>query len=129
MSNSPIILVAEPEESIRKSIDIVLTDEGYKCHCVPDKASLLDEIHACKPDLIIADIHILYHKMPEIVLSLNQYETHPPILVMLSYERVYDMLYLMKFNVTEYLVKPFAFEDMLERIPKLISHPSNMASK
>jgi len=122
MSNKcPIILLAEPEENIRESIKMVLIDEGYDCHAVCNKQALLRAIHIYKSDLIIADIHTIYDDIPEILLALNCYKMIPHLLVSVSYERIRDMLYLMNFGITEYLVKPFSFEELLERIQKTIT--------
>lgn len=114
------ILIAETEENIRESIEIILFDEGYACKTIAQSDSLAKSTLSYKPDLIIIDIDLLYDHVQELLKTLNQYSLSPSILVTLSYERVSDMLYLMKFNVTEYIIKPFQFDDMLDRINKMI---------
>ena len=120
MSNRPMILVAEPEEAVRESIQIILREEGCNCHAVGDCTSLLRAIRIHESCLIIADIHIVYDNVGEILAALTHYATIPPLLIMVSYERIGDMLYLMKFGITEYLIKPFTFEELLEHIQKTI---------
>lgn len=124
-----MILVAEPEEAVRESIQITLIEEGYDCHAVCDTVSLLRAIRIHNSNLIIADVHIIYDKIQEILDTQNHYSTVPPFLVILSYEQVGTMLNLMKFGITEYLIKPFSFEELLDRGQKLLAPRFNTYDK
>lgn len=117
-----MILIAEPEEAIRESIEMVLIDEGYDCHAVSDTDSLIRAIHLHESNLIIADIHLIHDKIEEILEAIQQYPHSPPILVTMTYERIRDMLDLIRFGVGEYLLKPFQFEEMIDRVHKIIEH-------
>jgi len=79
MSNQPMILVAEPEEAVRESIQITLIEEGYDCHAVCDTVSLLRAIRIHNSNLIIADVHIIYDRIQEILDTQNHYSTVPPL--------------------------------------------------
>lgn len=129
MPERTLILLAEPEEATRESVEMILTDEGYDCYTVCDSESLLRAIHIHRYDLIIADINIVHAEIREILSALGQYPARSPILVTLTYERIGEMLELIKFGVTEYLLKPFPFEDLVERVEKLISHKTNTNTK
>ena len=125
MSNRPMIIVAEAEKAVRESMEMILIDEGYDCHAVADSQALLRAIHLHGCDLIIADITLIHRSIESVLLALQSYsDSPPPILVTLCYERIRDMLHLMKFKVTEYLIKPFNFDDMLERISQMIDDQS-----
>ena len=120
-----MILLAEPEEAIRESIEMVLLDEGYDCHAVADTEGLIRAIHIHDSDLIIGDVHLVHQEAEKILSTLNEYSDPPPILVTLTYERIRDMLELIRFGIGEYLLKPFQFEEMLERIQRLLSEQTN----
>ncbi|HLR25995.1 MAG TPA: response regulator [Fodinibius sp.] len=121
MSIRPMIIVAEPEEAIRDSIEMILLDEGYNCHAVADFQALLQAIHLHHCDLIITDIVCIYRNMESVLLALQTYSTSPPpILITLYYQQTCNMLPLKKSKVTEYLIKPFSFDELLERIFKMI---------
>lgn len=120
-----MILLAEPEEAIRESIEMILLDEGFDCHAVADTEALMRAIHIHDSDLIIADVHLLHQEAQKILAALGEYSNPPPILVTLNYERIRDMLELIKFGIGEYLLKPFQFEEMLERVHKLLTERTN----
>lgn len=125
----PMILLAEPEEAIRESIEMILIEEGYDCHAVSNTQSLMQSISIHNSNLIIADVHTIYNNIEEILEIQNHYSNFPPFLVTLSYEQVRDMLYLMKFGITEYLIKPFQFDEMTNRIRHILDlHTSNRTS-
>ncbi len=120
ITDIPMILLAEPEEAIRESIEMILIDEGYDCHPVSHTRALMQAISIHNSDLIIADVGMIYDSIEEILDAQKKYSDFPPFLVTLSYEQVRDMLYLMKFGITEYLIKPFPFDEMTSRIRKIL---------
>lgn len=123
MSDRPAaILLAEPEEAVRESVEIILTDEGYDCQTVCSAFCLIQAIRRRKFDLIITDISMVYGHIENILSSVKRHSAPPPpILITLSYERIGDMLTLTKSGVNEYLLKPFQFEDLIGRIQKIIT--------
>lgn len=122
MPDRAMILIADAEDAIRESIEMVLTDEGYDCHAVQDTGSILRAIDIHESDLIIVDIDLIYPDVETVLKALRQFdESPPPIIVTLNYERIGDMMSLVKFGVSEYLLKPFLFEEMTERIEKLLN--------
>ena len=126
MPERAMILIAEPEDAIRESIEMVLIDEGYDCHAVSDTASLLRAINIHNSDVIVTDIDLIFSEMEEILNVLGQFDSNPPpVIVTLNYERIGDMLSLVKFGVSEYLLKPFLFEEMTERIERLLQQKEN----
>ncbi len=124
-----MILLAEPEEAIRESIEMILIDEGYDCHAVSDSEALLRAIHIHDSDLIIADIQVIHSEAGTILEALCDYAESPPILVTLTYERIRDMLDLIRFGISEYLLKPFQFEEMLDRVQRLLSEKTNSGNR
>lgn len=124
MPNRKLILLAEPEEAIRESIEMILIDEGYDCHAVADPRALLRAIKIHQSDLIITDIQMIYSNIEEVLAALQHYPKVPPIIVTLTYERIGDLLKLMKYDVNEYILKPFIFEDMVDRISHMLDDKS-----
>lgn len=130
MPDRAMILIAEPEDAIRESIEMILMDEGYDCHAVTNTAAMIRAISIHDSDLIVADINLLYPNMEKILEVLHQFSPNPPLmLVTLNYERIGDMVSLIKFGVCEYLLKPFLFDEMTGRIEKLLEHKTDTNKK
>ncbi|HYW35201.1 MAG TPA: response regulator [Balneolaceae bacterium] len=120
MSKQPVILLAEPEATIRESVEMILTDEGYTCRTVSDTDSLLDSLYIHPSDLIIADVQLFSEEIQQIILILDRHKSRPPTLITLGYDQLHHMSALKEFDVSEYIIKPFHFEDMLERVQQLL---------
>jgi DNA-binding response OmpR family regulator len=130
MPDRAMILIAEAEDAVRESIEMVLLDEGYDCRSVEDTESLLRAICNYNSDLIIVDIDLIYPDVEEVLDGLHQFEeSPPPIIITLNYERIGNMLGLIGFGISEYMLKPFLFEEMTERIQKLLQPNPNPDSK
>lgn len=125
------ILIAEPERAIRESIEMILADEGYHCITSRNFDAMLKDIYLNTFDIIIADINLLSDNLDELNKAIHAHTSPPVILITLSYEQIRDLLPLMKFGINEYLLKPFLFDDLLERIERIIelrSHAQNTPS-
>ena len=125
----PTIILAEPEEAVRESIETTLIEEGYDCHAVTNAKALLQAVRIHQPDLIITDVQLIHDIAEEMQGVQNQYGQPCPVLITLSYEQVREMLYLMKFKITEYIIKPFPFDEMIERIHFLLAQQSSQPVK
>lgn len=131
MSQKASILIAESERAIRESVEMILMDEDYCCHTADSFQALLEIIDLHEFDIIIADINILSGKIERLNFILQNMPSPPTILVTLSYHQVREMLPLMKHGASEYLLKPFLFEDLLNRIQRILelrSHTQNSPS-
>jgi len=120
MSEQTVILLAEPEAAIRESVEMILTEEGYTCRTVPDTESLLSSLYIHPSDLIIADVQLFSEEIQNITLILDRHKNRPPMLITLGYDQLHHVDTLKKFDITDYILKPFHFEEMLERIKQLL---------
>ena len=120
MPEKVLILVAEPEEAIREAIQYILNEEGYQCDVVSDKKSLDLKCAVRNYQLIIVDIKVILNQIEDFTAVLQERDSRPPVLVTLHYEEIGEMHDLMQHGIGDYMLKPFQFDDLLERIQKLI---------
>lgn len=120
MCERPDILLAETESAVLDSLEIILEEENYSCRTANSIEEMFDAIREKQPDLIIADITILHQQLDEFISFRSRRKLQCPVLVTLSYEQIADLLPLIKCGISEYLLKPFLFDDLLNRIPFLL---------
>lgn len=120
MPELPNILLAETELAILESLEFILSEEDYRCRTASDANGFLEALKEEQPDLIIADISILHQQLDEFLSLRNRRQSHCPVLVTLYYEEIAELLPLIKSDISEYLLKPFLFDDLLDRIPSLL---------
>lgn len=116
----PTILIADPEEAIRDSLQIVLLEEGYDSAVAASQPAMLELIRNQSYDLIIADVAMLATNVDEFTETVSSSSPSSKIIVTTSYEDVSYILALMRYGIMEYMIKPFEFDELIERIHKLL---------
>jgi two-component system response regulator PilR (NtrC family) len=116
------ILVVDDEKSIRDSLNMVLSDEGYEVKSAADGAEALTLINDDNFDVIISDI-----KMPNIdgMELLDRSSKISPgtfYIIMTAYASVNTAVEALRHGAFDYLIKPVEFDDLLIRVKRLLDY-------
>jgi DNA-binding response OmpR family regulator len=132
----PRILVVEDEPGIAGFVRRGLLFEGYHVDVAVDGRSALSTLRDTPPDVVILDLMLPYVDGIEItrrVRATELAESRPPvpILMLTARDAVADRVAGLEAGADDYLVKPFAFDELLARIRALLrrstplpNHPS-----
>lgn len=117
------ILVVEDEHKIANSIKKGLEQEAYAVDVAYDGETGFDLASSEDYDLIILDL--LLPKLPgiEVCKKLRQENIHTPILMLTALGEIGDKVGGLNSGADDYMVKPFAFEELLARIKALARRP------
>ncbi len=114
------ILVIDDEPELVKALKIRLESKGYKVAQAFDGEEGLKKIEEEKPNLIVLDI-----MMPAMdgytfarEVKFRPDTKHIPIIILTAKEKMRDLFEIE--GIKEYIVKPFEYEDLLDRIGKLL---------
>jgi two-component system response regulator MprA len=114
------ILLIEDERKIADFIRRGLTLEGYQVQVAYDGESGLDAAVEQRPDLIILDIMLPAIDGIEVCKALRDAGFDMPILMLTARDAVRDRVAGLDAGADDYLVKPFAFDELLARIRALL---------
>ncbi len=123
------ILVIDDDLSIRMSLDIVLTNEGFNVVCARDGSDALTKLVACDPSIILLDIMMTPMDGLEFLTQLREagLRGRYPIIVMTAMFGISeDLLKLQKDGeIADFLLKPLEplskFLLLIQDIEKLSS--------
>lgn len=117
------ILVIEDEHKIANSIKRGLEQESYAVDVAYDGEEGYDLASSEDYDIILLDL--LLPKMPgmEICKKLRQEGIHTPILMLTAMGETGNKVDGLNAGADDYMVKPFAFEELLARIRALVRRP------
>ena len=120
MSSQNRILIAEDDEGVRGAIRRALEQEGYQVTVAEDGARALDISENMTPDLYLLDV-----MMPEVdglsvCRTLRRRGDATPILVVTARHLISDRVAGLDAGADDYLVKPFALEELLARVRALL---------
>lgn len=118
------VLVAEDDRSVRDSLTRVLTFEGYEVEAVTDGGEALESVTADLPDVVVMDV--MMPNVDGLTACRMMRERYPslPILMLTARHEVSDRVAGLDAGADDYLVKPFALDELLARLRALVRRSS-----
>jgi two-component system response regulator MprA len=115
------IMVVDDEPAVRESLRRALSLEGYDVDLAADGAEALEAIgtHA-DPDAILLDVLMPHVDGLEVARRLRARGLRTPILMLTARDEVRDRVAGLDAGADDYVVKPFALEELLARVRALL---------
>ena len=114
------ILIAEDDRAVRDSLRRSLEFNGYLVETAEDGAAALASIGKSQPDLVIMDVMMPRLGGIETTKALREVGNMVPILVLTARDAVGDRIEGLDAGADDYMVKPFALEELLARTRALL---------
>ena len=113
------ILVIEDEENMAKFVQLELQHENYEVTVERDGRTGLDAALSEDWDLILLDLMLPELNGIEVCRRIRQ-EKNTPIIMMTARDSIIDRVSGLDHGADDYIVKPFAIEELLARIRALL---------
>ncbi len=110
------VLIAEDDRRVRASLERALRLEGYEVTAVADGAAALAAHDACRPDLLLLDVSMPNADGLSVCRMLRERGCDTQILMLTARHEVDDRVAGLDSGADDYLVKPFALEELLARV-------------
>jgi len=114
------ILIVEDDRAIASAVRRGLAFEGYRVSLAESGGQALDLARDHMPDLVVLDIMIPGIDGLEVCRRLRAAGEDVPILMLTARDEVADRVAGLDAGADDYLVKPFAFEELVARIRALL---------
>jgi two-component system response regulator MprA len=121
------ILVVDDEPAVRDSLDRALRLEGYKVDLAADGAEALTALGADTPDAIVLDLMMPKLDGFEVCRRMRAAGDRTPVLVLTARDAVTDRVKGLDAGADDYLVKPFALDELLARLRALLRRSGTSA--
>ena len=113
-------LVVEDEHRIADFLKRGLESAGYAVDLAADGKAAMDMVHATDYDLIILDMMLPDMDGLQILERVRNRKASPPVLILSARGGVDDRVKGLELGADDYLVKPFAFVELLARVRVLL---------
>jgi two-component system, OmpR family, response regulator MprA len=123
------VLVVDDEPAVRDALDRALRAEGYRVSTAADGRAALDRIAEDHPDLVVLDVLMPVMDGLEACRALRAAGDRTPVLVLTARDSVADRVEGLDAGADDYLVKPFALDELLARIRALLRRSSPSADE
>lgn len=116
------MLIVDDEPTIRESLKMVLTEEGYDTETACDGSEALKLATAQNFDIIISDL-----KMPEmdgisLLKKVNKICPQTSVIIITAHGSLDSAIEALRIGAYDYILKPFDFDDVLLKIKRLLRH-------
>ena len=114
------VLIVEDDTQVRTALARALNFEGYEVETAADGAEGLEKVLTGAPDAIVLDVMMPHVDGLEATRRLRARGDATPVLMLTARHEVSDRVAGLDAGADDYLVKPFALEELLARLRALL---------
>lgn len=118
------LLVAEDDRAVRDSLERALRLAGHDVVTVPDGAEALAAMERDAFDAVVLDVMMPHVDGLAVCRTLRRMEDRTPILILTARHEVTDRVAGLDAGADDYLVKPYALDELLARVRALLRRGS-----
>ena len=123
------VLVVDDDFGIRESLDRSLRANGYNVELASDGTEALRAIEDAAFDVVVLDVLMPGHSGIDVCRTLRAAGNRVPILVLTARDTVSDRVAGLEAGADDYLVKPFALEELIARLRALVRRTTGNGSE
>lgn len=122
------IVVVDDEPALLRSVARSLRFEGYTVTTADDGPEALDAIASSRPDAVVLDLMLPTLGGVEVCRRLRAAGETVPVLMLTARDAITDRVAGLDAGADDYLVKPFAYEELLARLRALLRRTASTLS-
>lgn len=123
------ILVVEDERRIADFISRGLQGAGYAVDVAASGANAVELVHQTDYDLVILDLMLPDMDGMQVLERIRSRRVGPPVLILSARGALDDRVKGLEHGADDYLVKPFAFVELLARVRALLRRGQPLAER
>jgi len=120
MPQKGLILIVDDEASIRKSLEGVLSDEGFSCALAGDGADALDKLQSLHPSLVLLDIWMPGMDGMETLRRMKATQPGTPVIMMSGHATISTAIKATKIGASDFIEKPLELDVLLGAIRRAL---------
>src|SRR5690349_6732892 len=120
----PVVVVAEDDQEIREILLEGLRDDGFAASGVATGAALMQRVADRGADVLIVDIGLPDADGRDVCQALRAAGLETPILFLTALDALPDRIAAFRAGGDDYVAKPFALAEVVERLRALLRRTS-----
>ncbi|WP_042366230.1 response regulator transcription factor [Streptacidiphilus neutrinimicus] len=114
------VLVVDDDAAIRRSLERGLRLSGFTVLVAADGAAALDLMGTASPDVLVLDVSMPGMSGTEVCRRIRADGDETPVLMLSALDELADRVAGLQAGADDYLIKPFALEELVLRLHALL---------
>jgi DNA-binding response OmpR family regulator len=125
------ILIVDDEDDILQFLELVLREKGYEVVTAAGGQEALTRAQMDKPDLVLLDIMMPQMDGWEVLklLRVDDETSHIPVAMLSARTEAKDRVQGLQEGAVDYICKPFALQELLEKIGTIFAQVEERGAK
>jgi len=114
------LLVVDDDPALARTLRVALGVEGYEVECAADGAEALQRLAAARFDAVVLDVSMPRLDGLAVCRRMRERRDRTPVLMLTARDAVDDRVSGLDAGADDYLVKPFALDELNARVRALL---------
>jgi DNA-binding response OmpR family regulator len=119
-SDGPLVLLVDDDAAIRRSVAVGLELEGFRVVSASGGRAALEAVERMRPAVVLLDLTMPDLDGLEVLQRLRSAGDQVPVCVLSARDEVEDRVRGLEVGADDYVVKPFAVEEVAARLHALL---------
>jgi two-component system OmpR family response regulator len=119
------LLLVDDEDNLRSMLEAALRHSGFEVTAAANGREALDAVPEAKPDLIVLDVMLPDLDGFDVCARLRSTGDRTPVLFLTARDATEDKVRGLTMGGDDYLVKPFALDELVARINAVLRRTGN----
>ncbi len=115
MSDAPLILVVDDEQSYRDALRVALEREGFRVEVAADGVEAIERFDAVRPALVLLDVMLPRISGIDVCRELRS-RSQVPIIMVTARNAEIDAVVGLEVGADDYVTKPFRLRELVARV-------------
>ena len=116
------ILVVDDEEDLAESCAFLLRRKGYETSVATSAEAAVEELARTQFALVISDVRMPRMNGMQLLLAVKSRDPEIEVVLITGHPDIQNAVLAIKEGAFDYLTKPYAEKDLLERVAKALAH-------
>jgi DNA-binding response OmpR family regulator len=119
-ADGPLVLLVDDDAAIRRSVAVGLELEGFRVVSASGGRAALEAVERVRPSVLLLDLTMPDLDGLEVLRRLRESGDETPVCVLSARDEVDDRVLGLEAGADDYVVKPFAVEEVVARLHALL---------
>ena len=115
MTDAPLILVVDDEQSYRDALRVALEREGFRVEVAADGVEALERFESSRPSLVLLDLMLPKMSGVDVCRELRS-RSQVPIIMVTARNAEIDAVVGLEVGADDYVTKPFRLRELVARV-------------